>query len=78
MGLIITSIILSLITMIGILVFRGWIEADFSKKWSLLGLAWLIIIIFGFFTSIGANEVGIMYNPFKGANEELGPGVEGN
>ncbi len=78
MGLIITSIVLSLITTIGILVFRGWIEADFQKKWCLLGLVWLIIIIFGFFTSIGANEVGIMYNPFKGGiqNEVLGEGFK--
>lgn len=66
MGLIITSIVLSLIT-IGIILGIS-IEAEYSKKWSLLGLLWLAIIIFGCFTNVGANKVGIMYNPFKGRN----------
>ena len=79
MGLIIASVILSITTIIGVLVVRGLFEMDFSKKWSLLGLLWLVIILFGFFTSIGANEVGIMYNPFKGGiqNEVLGEGFKG-
>lgn len=82
MGLIITSVILSIVTMIGIIVFRGYMieefESNFSKKWILLGLLWLVIILFGCFTNIGANNVGIMYNPFKGGiqNEVLGEGFK--
>lgn len=36
-----------------------------SKK-MLLSLVWLILIVFGCFTNIGANRVGIVYNPLKG------------
>ena len=76
MGLIITSIILSLITL-GIILGIS-VEAEYSKKWSLLGLLWLVIILFGCFTNIGANKVGIMYNPFKGGiqDEVLGEGFK--
>lgn len=76
MGLVITSIVLSLITMGAILAFCICEEA--KKRWCLLGSLWLIIIIFGFFTSIGANEVGIMYNPFNNGiqNEVLGEGFK--
>lgn len=76
MGLIITSIILSLISMGAILLLC--LYEEYKKRWCLLGLVWLIIIIFGFFTNIGANEVGIMYNPFRGGvqNEVLGEGFK--
>ena len=79
MGLIITSIVLSLLTIGTVLIVRGYTESKFSKKWSLLGLLWLVIIIFGCFTSIKANNVGIMYNPFKGGvqDEVLGEGFRG-
>lgn len=79
MGLIITSIVLSLLTVGGILIFKVVTDATFSKRWSLLGLLWLIIILFGCFTSIKANNVGIMYNPFKGGvqDEVLGEGFRG-
>ena len=79
MGLIITSIILCILTIVGILIGRVITEAEFSKKWSLLGFLWLIIIVFGCFTNISANNVGIMYNPFKGGiqNEVLGEGFRG-
>lgn len=78
MGLIITSIVLSILTILGILLARGLGEYEFSKKWCLLGLLWLSIILFGFFTKVEANEVGIMYNPFKGGiqNEVLGEGFK--
>lgn len=78
MTLIITSIVFSILTIVAILIFRTIFEMDFSKKWCLLGLIWLIIILFGFFTNVGANEVGIMYNPFKGGiqNETLGEGFK--
>ena len=63
MGLIITSIILSLIT--GAIILTYCIDEEKKKIWSLLGFLWLIIIIFGCFTKVKANTVGIMYNPFK-------------
>lgn len=76
MGLIITSVILTVLTIGGILVYC--IYEEHSKKWALLGLLWLLIIIFGCFTIIGANTVGIMYNPFKNGiqNEVLGEGFK--
>ena len=38
-----------------------------------------MLILFGTFTNIGANQVGIMYNPFKGGvqDEVLGEGFKG-
>lgn len=74
MGLIITSIILTILTVGGILFYC--IYEEHNKLWCLLGLLWLIIIIFGCFTTVGANQVGIMYNAFKGGvqDEVLGEG----
>lgn len=63
MGLIITSGLLTILTIVGILFYC--IGEDHNKAWSLIGLLWLLIIVFGCFTIIGANTVGIMYNPFK-------------
>lgn len=82
MGLIITSIILSILTVLIILGSIVYIneenESEIKKRWSLLGFLWLIIIVFGFFTSVEANTVGIMYNPFKGGiqSEVLGEGFK--
>ena len=61
MGLIIFSVILT----IGVII-TLWLN-DFGA-YSLLGILCLGIILFGCFTNIGANTVGIMYNPFKGRN----------
>lgn len=74
MGLVITSIILSIVTVIGILIYC--IGEGNNIACSLLGLLWLLLILFGFFASVGANTVGIMYNPFKGGvqDEVLGEG----
>lgn len=74
MGLIITSIILSILTIIAILCYC--ISEEHSVLWSLLGGLWLLLILFGCFTNIGANQVGIMYNPFKNGvqNEVLEEG----
>ena len=74
MGLIITSIILTILTMIGILGFC--MENDYSKKYCLIGLVWLSIILFGCFSNVGANKVGVLYNPLKGGiqDEILGEG----
>lgn len=53
------------------------IEFKFRKK-MLLGLCWLLMILFGCFTTIGANKVGIVYNPLKGGiqNYTLGQGYK--
>lgn len=76
MGLIIISIILTIVTVLGILGYC--IAEEYNVGWSLLGFLWLILILFGCFTNIGANQVGIMYNPFKGGiqNEVLGEGFK--
>lgn len=75
MFLIILSIILSIITVLII----GWfcLENDYSRTWSLLGFIWLIMIVFGCFSTVGANSVGIFYNPFKGGiqDEVLNEGI---
>ena len=66
MILIIISVSLTILTMLGILV---WCDDEGrSKTWVLCGLAWLLLILFGCFTNVKANSVGIMYNPFKGRN----------
>ena len=77
MGLIIVSIVLSIITVIGIALYC--IYEENKLWWSLFGFLWLILIAFGCFTNIGANQVGIMYNPFKGGvqDEVLGEGFKG-
>lgn len=76
MGLIIISVILTIVTVLGILGYC--IAEEHSGIWSLLGFLWLILIFFGCFTNIGANQVGIMYNPFKGGiqDEVLGEGFK--
>lgn len=76
MGLVIISVILTILTVIGTLVYC--IVEEQNKLWSLLGFLWLIMIVFGCFTSIGANNVGIMYNPFKNGiqNEVLSEGFK--
>ena len=76
MGLIILSVILTILTVGGILFYC--IGDDHNCLWCLLGLLWLLIIIFGCFTTIGANTVGIMFNPFKGGiqDEVLGEGFK--
>ena len=76
MGLIITSIILSIITIFIIL--GVCYENEANMKWCLLGLLWLVIILFGCFTTVGANTVGILYNPFRGGiqDETLGEGFK--
>ena len=78
MGLIIFSIILTIV-----LIMALGVDLE-NKKWSfrprmILGLSGLLIILFGCFTTIGANTVGIMYNPFKGGiqNEVLNEGFKG-
>lgn len=65
MGLIITSIILAVITVIGL--GYDFTEEEYKvRPRMLLGLSWLVIILLGCFTNIGANTVGIVYDPFNG------------
>ena len=65
MVLIIISIILTLITAFSLGIDLNNDTWKPNKK-MLLSLAWLILIVFGCFTNIGANRVGIVYNPLKG------------
>lgn len=76
MGLVITSVIFAVITVLGILFWC--IGDDHNIVWSLLGFLWLAMILFGCFTNVKANCVGIMYNPFKGGvqDEVLGEGFK--
>lgn len=76
MGLIITSVILTITTIVGILIYC--IGEGYNIAWSLIGLLWLIIMVFGCFTTIGVNTVGIMYNPFKNGiqDEVLSEGIK--
>lgn len=71
MFLIILSIILTIITifMLGINFSKlaneeGW-EWKVNKR-MIFGFIWLLLILFGCFKNIGANKVGIVYNPLKG------------
>lgn len=80
MGLIITSIILTIITSIALGIATeetkttdcwGHEQTEDSLIWKinkkmLLSPLWLVIILFGCFTNVGANTVGIVYNPFAG------------
>ena len=62
MSSIITSIILCVLT---ILVCLG--DKKTKKYWG-VGFLWLFIILFNCFTTVGANTVGIFYNPLKRRN----------
>lgn len=65
MVLIIITIVLVLITAFGLGIDLNDDTWKPNKK-MLLSLVWLILIVFGCFTNIGANRVGIVYNPLKG------------
>lgn len=80
MFLIITSVLLAIISIIGIGVYiTDDADDNTNYAWCLLGLLWLLLILFGCFTIIGANTVGIFYNPFKGGiqSEILSEGFKG-
>lgn len=80
MGLIITMVVLSILTTLGLSIKiekkgtgygTDYIFTGFKfRKISLLGFLWLVFILFGCFTNIGANTVGIVYNPFKGGIQD--------
>lgn len=69
MGLIITSIILTILSFLLLGICLDFQKEEvywkFNKKMLLAPLC-LLIILFGCFTNVGANTVGIVYNPFKG------------
>lgn len=72
MVLIIISIVLMLLTMVGCSLNTDEyanIKIKFTKR-SLFGLLWLGIILFGCFTNITANKVGIVYNPLEGGIQD--------
>jgi len=80
MFLIIISILLTVGTMFGIAVYvTDDADGNTNYAWCFLGLLWLVLILFGCFTVIGANTVGIFYNPFKGGiqSEILSEGFKG-
>ena len=65
MVLIVISSILTLLTLL-VLAFDVK-EAKFKLRWRMFGaFLWLLLILFGCFTNVGANKVGIVYNPFRG------------
>lgn len=65
MVLIVISSILTLLTLL-VLAFDVE-EAKFKLRWRMFGaFLWLLLILFGCFTNVGANKVGIVYNPFRG------------
>lgn len=72
MSLVIISVILTVLTVIAILC------GEENKMWCLTGFIWLVLILFGCFTNVKANHIGIIYNPFKGGvqNEVLGEGFK--
>lgn len=80
MFLIIISILLTVITISSIAVYiTDDADGNTNYAWCFLGLLWLVLILFGCFTVIGANTVGIFYNPFKGGiqSEILSEGFKG-
>lgn len=81
MGIIITSLILTIITFFALGEKYDSEKYEFYykiTKTNLLSLGWLVIILFGCFTNIKANTVGIVYNPFKNGvqNYTLGQGYK--
>lgn len=77
MFIIILSVILTLIVFITLSI--DVMEDKFKvTKTSFLSLFCLLLIGFGCFTNIGANRVGIVYNPFKGGIQSytLGQGYK--
>lgn len=77
MFIIILSVILTLVVFITLSIDVMEDKFKVTKK-SFLSLFCLLLICFGCFTNIGANRVGIVYNPFKGGIQSytLGQGYK--
>ncbi len=76
MTLLIISIVLSVIAILAILAgVLYMISEDEWSKWSLLltplGSICMLILLFGCFTKVSANEVGIIYHDKKGVQDEV-------
>lgn len=69
MFIIIISVIVTLIAFILLSVDVTEDKFKVTKK-SFLSLGCMVIVLFGCFTNIGANRVGIVYNPFKGGIQD--------
>lgn len=69
MLIIIVSVIVTLIVFVLLSVDVTEDKFKVTKK-SFLSLGCMIIVLFGCFTNIGANRVGIVYNPFKGGIQD--------
>ena len=69
MFIIIVSVIVTLLAFILLSVDVTEDKFKVTKK-SFLSLGCMIIVLFGCFTNIGANRVGIVYNPFKGGIQD--------
>ena len=93
MTLLIITIILAVITALGVIIGIWWYRAnveyeieEHNKNWSskkekpiwkkrtylysLLSICWVVILVFGTFTKINANEVGIIYDDRAGILEK--------
>lgn len=69
MFVVILSVILTLSSFIGLSI--DPIDSTFKvTKKSFLSLFFMVIVLFGCFTNVGANRVGIVYNPFKGGIQD--------
>lgn len=82
MGLIIGMIILSIAisgVILGVIIcINDENDEKIKKRWSMLGFLCMLGILFGCFTTIKANNVGIIYNQLKGGvqNEIIGEGIK--
>lgn len=82
MGLVIGMIILSLIisgVILGVIIYlNDENDEKIKKRWSMLGFICMLGVLFGCFTVIGANNVGIIYNQLKGGvqDEIIGEGIK--
>lgn len=61
-------VISSILTLLTLLVLAYDVDEEkFKLRWRMFGaFLWLLLILFGCFTNVGANKVGIVYNPFRG------------
>lgn len=71
MSLLFTTIGLVLGTAILLLIASKQPRSKFKPTISIVSLAWLILLVFGSFTKVSANEVGIIYDDRYGVLEEV-------
>lgn len=83
MIILVVSIVISIVLVGGIIAGIYFLQQKKKKKnnlyylWSLAGIAGMLILIFGLFTKVEANQVGIVYDELKGGvqDETYGEGV---